>query len=77
MKLLLDTHVLLWAVGNPQRLPEHVYRVLEHPDNDLLFNAASIREVVCPRRNSPNRFTPACPRGPHGKVRTMLKETET
>lgn len=46
MKLLLDTHVLLWAAGEPHRLPVAARSVLENPVNELLFSAANIWEVA-------------------------------
>jgi PIN domain nuclease of toxin-antitoxin system len=46
MKLLLDTHLLLWAAGEPKRLPKGVSTLLEDRDNELLFSAASLWEVV-------------------------------
>lgn len=45
MKLLLDTHLLLWAAGEPKRLPKHIRTLLEDKDNELLFSAASLWEV--------------------------------
>ena len=46
MKLLLDTHVLLWAAGAPKRLPRAARTLLEDEANDLLFSAASLWEVA-------------------------------
>ena len=46
MKLLLDTHLLLWAAGEPKRLPKAIRTVLEDRDNELLFSAASLWEVA-------------------------------
>lgn len=46
MKLLLDTHVLLWALGDVKRLPPAVKREIEDPDNEVLFSAASIWEIT-------------------------------
>jgi PIN domain nuclease of toxin-antitoxin system len=46
MKLLLDTHLLLWAAGEPKRLPKGIRTLLEDRDNELLFSAASLWEVV-------------------------------
>jgi len=45
VKLLLDTHLLLWAAGEPKRLPKHIRTLLEDKDNELLFSAASLWEV--------------------------------
>ncbi|MEO7010031.1 MAG: type II toxin-antitoxin system VapC family toxin [Caldimonas sp.] len=46
MKLLLDTHVLLWALGDVKRLSLNVRRQIEDPDNDVLFSAVSIWEIA-------------------------------
>ena len=46
MKLLLDTHVLLWAAGAPERLSPGARKLLEDPRNELLFSAASIWEIA-------------------------------
>jgi PIN domain nuclease of toxin-antitoxin system len=46
MKLLLDTHLLLWAAGAPARLPPAARALLEDADNALLFSAASLWEVA-------------------------------
>ncbi|MGB8115414.1 MAG: hypothetical protein WCF22_16650 [Candidatus Sulfotelmatobacter sp.] len=42
MKLLLDTHLLLWAAGQPNRLTPVAQKLIDTPANDLLFSAASI-----------------------------------
>ena len=46
MKLLLDTQLLLWAAGQPERLSPRAKRQLTNPDNELLFSAASIWEIT-------------------------------
>jgi len=46
MKLLLDTHLLLWAAGQPDRLPAQARALIDNDDNELIFSAASIWEVV-------------------------------
>lgn len=46
MKLLLDTHVLLWAAGSPERLSAKAQALLEDPQNELLFSAVSLWEIV-------------------------------
>lgn len=45
MKYLLDTHLLLWAAGQPERLSSTALNILENPANQLLFSAASLWEV--------------------------------
>ena len=46
MKLLLDTHLLLWAAGSPERLSAAARTLLEDPKNELLFSAASLWEIA-------------------------------
>jgi len=45
MKLLLDTHLLLWAAAG-SGLSAKAVDLLEDPANDLVFSAASIWEVA-------------------------------
>ncbi len=49
MKFLLDTHILLWAAGEPRRLSKRARTLIDNPDNDLLFSAASLWEVAIKR----------------------------
>ena len=46
MRVLLDTHVLLWALIAPKRLGKDARAAIESPDNDVLFSAASIWEIA-------------------------------
>lgn len=45
MNLLLDTHVLLWAASEPQRLSAKARTLLLDPANQLVFSAASLWEI--------------------------------
>ncbi len=49
MKFLLDTHLLLWAAGEPGRLSKQARTLIDNPDNELLFSAASLWEVTIKR----------------------------
>lgn len=46
MKLLLDTHILLWAAYAPEELSDSVRTRLEHDSVEPSFSAASIWEVA-------------------------------
>ncbi len=46
MRLLLDTHVLLWALNQPDRLDGATRDSLEDRGNDVFFSAASIWEIA-------------------------------
>jgi PIN domain nuclease of toxin-antitoxin system len=46
LRLLLDTHVLIWALIDPDRLSSSLRSILEDPAQDVLFSAASLWEVA-------------------------------
>lgn len=46
MVLLLDTHVLLWTLDDPERLPQEVVAQIESPETTVYFSAASIWEIA-------------------------------
>ncbi len=50
MKLLLDTHVLLWAAGDPSKLSRKTRALLSAADNQLLFSVASLWEIAIKRQ---------------------------
>jgi PIN domain nuclease of toxin-antitoxin system len=56
MKLLLDTHLLLWAAGKPSRLSATARKLIDSPANELLFSAASVWEVAIKRGLGRNDF---------------------
>jgi len=49
MKVLLDTHMLLWAAGQPERLSPAALRLVNSAETDLLFSAASLWEIAIKR----------------------------
>ena len=46
MRLLLDTHLLLWAAGPSPRLSVQARRLIDDPDNELVVSAASLWEIA-------------------------------
>jgi PIN domain nuclease of toxin-antitoxin system len=46
MKLLLDTHILVWARLSPELLPDAVSEALEDEDNELWYSPISVWEVL-------------------------------
>lgn len=49
MILLLDTHLLLWAVSEPDRLSREARSLLEDLENQLAFSVASLWEIAIKR----------------------------
>ena len=46
MRLLLDTHLLLWAAASSKRLSREARELLEDRGNDVYYSAASIWEIA-------------------------------
>jgi PIN domain nuclease of toxin-antitoxin system len=46
VRLLLDTHLLLWAVASSKRLPREARTLLEDDSNQPYYSAASIWEIA-------------------------------
>ncbi len=49
MRLLLDTHILLWAAAAPERLSMAARAMLDDDGNQLLFSSASLWEIAIKR----------------------------
>ncbi len=49
MTLLVDTHLLLWATGQPERLSAAARDLLEDPRSELLFSPASLWDIAIKR----------------------------
>lgn len=46
MRLLLDTHLLIWAVSEPSRLPPKASKLMKDGANQLFFSAVSMWEIA-------------------------------
>ncbi len=46
MRLLVDTHVLLWIQFEPKKLPAPILKALSSSGNEVFFSAASIWEIA-------------------------------
>lgn len=45
MKVLLDTHILLWWLGDDEQLPAPAAATIADPDNEVVVSAASAWEI--------------------------------
>ena len=50
MKLLLDTHAVLWWLGDDARLGTRARVLIEDPAHDVFVSVASLWEIVVKRR---------------------------
>ena len=56
MKLLLDTHLLLWAANQFDKLSPIAVQLMSNTHNELVFSAASIWEVTIKQGLGRNDF---------------------
>jgi PIN domain nuclease of toxin-antitoxin system len=49
VKVLLDTHLLLWTSVRPELLPDAARRLLEDRDSELFFSVVNVWEVAIKR----------------------------
>lgn len=46
MRLLLDTHALIWALAEPERLAGPARQAVEDPANEIFVSSASLWEIA-------------------------------
>jgi PIN domain nuclease of toxin-antitoxin system len=55
VRLLLDTHIALWAVSEPERLHKETQAQISNPDNDVAVSFITLWEIAIKRSVSRNR----------------------
>lgn len=50
MRLLLDTHILIWALATTARLSDEAKNLISAPGNQIYFSAVSIWEIAIKAR---------------------------
>lgn len=45
MRLLLDTHILVWALAEPNKLPTGAAALVKSREHDIFFSVASVWEI--------------------------------
>lgn len=56
MKILLDTHIALWAVADTGKLSGEVIKLLESNDNEVFYSVASVWEVAIKHKIRPEQM---------------------
>ena len=56
MRLLLDTHALIWMASDPERLSERASVVITDPDHDVFLSAVTGWEIAIKRARGRLRF---------------------
>mgnify|MGYP002803019172 CR=1 FL=1 len=57
MKILLDTHILLWTVSNDERLSEKARKIIENENNEIYYSIISLWEVQLKHLAHPDALT--------------------
>lgn len=74
MRVLLDTHVLLWLLMEPRRLPKRLRDAVEDPGHDVMFSAVNIWEVAIKKALGKPSFDFTADQVLHAARATQLKE---
>lgn len=56
MRLMLDTHLLLWAAQKSPRLSKSAQKLIADEENELSFSVASIWEFAIKYAKAPDQF---------------------
>ena len=54
MNILLDTHILIWALNEDPRLPEKAKEMILDEDNAVYYSSVSIWEIAIKHAKYPN-----------------------
>lgn len=46
MRLLLDTHIILWSAADPEKLSQNIAEELENHSNELWYSPISVWEIL-------------------------------
>ncbi len=61
MKILLDTHMLLWTLTEDSQLPTKAYEMIKDDENTTFFSSISIWEIAIKRLVHPGKITTLTP----------------
>ena len=56
MKLLLDTHIILWALNDNPKLPDIARALIMDLENDIYFSTASVWETAIKYMSKPDKI---------------------
>ena len=56
MKILIDTHIAIWAVMNDSKLPERAKEIILDKENEIFYSTASVWEIAIKHMLHPDRI---------------------
>jgi PIN domain nuclease of toxin-antitoxin system len=55
-RVLIDTHLLIWALDEFHRLPAEMREIIQDPNNDIVFSVVSVWEIAIKARLGRTNF---------------------
>lgn len=55
MKVLLDTHIILWAITEDERLGKAARELITAPENLIFYSVASLWEIAIKNQKAPEK----------------------
>lgn len=56
MRVLLDTHIILWALENNSKLPEKARKIIGDERNQIYYSTASVWEIAIKHMARPDKM---------------------
>ena len=56
MKVLIDTHIAIWAVLNDPKLPERARDIILDRENEIFYSTASVWEITIKHMLHPDKL---------------------
>lgn len=56
MKILLDTHVVLWALEDSPRLPLYIRDIIRDESNEIYVSSMSLLEIAIKHKKAPEKM---------------------
>lgn len=56
MRILLDTHIALWAIADTSKLSDEMIQLLESCNNEIFYSIASVWEIAIKHKIKPENM---------------------
>lgn len=56
MRVLLDTHIILWTLENNIKLPKKAREIIENENNQIYYSTASVWEIAIKHMANPDNM---------------------
>ena len=53
MRILLDSHILFWAMDQEEKLPTNILEEINNPENDIFYSVLSVWELTLKNLKNP------------------------